>query len=161
MRVYVLRHAIAESAAPGQRDDTRELTRTGRKRCKRVLRHARGAGVGPAVILTSPYARALQTAEIACQRLGVADPPIVTESLAPYASLHAVWDSVRDHAAVGDVLISGHNPQLSMFVAWMLGARADALWLKKSALAALEVRVAGPQPRAALAWLLTHGSLKR
>jgi len=46
MVLYVLRHAIAEEPKPGQPDSTRQLTETGRSRCRRVLAHAK---------LFSPY----------------------------------------------------------------------------------------------------------
>lgn len=160
MKLFVLRHAIAARAASGQPDSARELTAKGRRRCRRILANARAAGVRPATILSSPYARAAQTAEIAREELGGACPLLTTSALAPYGRLAQLWETVRDHALAGDVLLSGHNPQLSAFTAWLIGARTDALWLKKSALAALELGAAGPQPRAALLWLVTHGSLK-
>ena len=161
MRLYVLRHAIAEDGAPGQPDSARQLTGTGRSRCRLVLARARASGVRPATILSSPYARAVQTAEIAKAELGVPSAPVTTMTLAPWAHVEDLWDEVRDRSQAGDVLLSGHNPQLSLFTAWLLGARADALWLKKSALAALDIGRAGPDPRAELRWLLTYGALKR
>ncbi len=161
MKLYVLRHAIAEDGTPGQPDSARELTDTGRRRCRLVLARARASGVRPVAILTSPYARAVQTAEIARAELGVARRPDTTMTLAPWAHVEDLWDEVRDRSLEGDVLLSGHNPQLSLFTAWLLGARADSLWLKKSALAALDIGRAGPDPRAELRWLLTYGALKR
>ena len=90
----------------------------------------------------------------------MAQRPIATASLVPWAHLADLWDTIREHAAAGDLLVSGHNPQLSMFTAGLLGARGDALWMKKSALAALDLGWPGPEPRAHLLWLLTYGSLK-
>ena len=37
MRLYVIRHAIAEDPAPMQDDTARELTKDGRKRMKQVV----------------------------------------------------------------------------------------------------------------------------
>ena len=157
MTLYVLRHAIAEDRLPGRPDSSRQLTGTGRSRCRRVLAHARRANVEPRAILASPYDRAAQTAAIARAELGCESEPIVTSALLPSGSVHDLWNVVRDHAAGGDVMVVGHNPQLSTLVTWLLGAREDALWLKKSGLAALDIGGRGAFPRAELSWLLTPG----
>ena len=161
MNLYVLRHAIAEDAAPGLPDSSRQVTGKGRRKARRVLSHARKIGVRPSTILTSPYLRAVQTATVAREALHHPLEPVVTHALVPYCSVRALWSEVRDHAAAGDVLVSGHNPQLSWLVMWLLGGREDALWLKKSGLAALDVGTAGPHPRATLSWLLTPKSVGR
>lgn len=161
MTLYVLRHAIAEDARPGQSDSTRQLTETGRNRCRRVLAQAKRVKVQPAYILTSPYDRAAQTAEIARLELGFDDELITTNALVPFVGVQDLWSAIRDYAVGGDVMIVGHNPQLSMLVMWLLGARSDALWLKKSGLAALGIGDAGPHPSAELSWLMTPGSVGR
>jgi len=161
MILYVLRHAIAEEPRPGQSDSTRQLTETGRSRCRRVLAHAKRVKVQPQNILTSPYDRAAQTAEIAKAELGFDRELITSNALLPFVSVQELWNEIRDYAAGGDVMVVGHNPQLSMLVVWLLGGRADALWLKKSGLVALDIGGAGPHPRAELSWLLTPGSVGR
>lgn len=161
MTLYVLRHAIAEDARPGQSDSTRQLTETGRNRCRRVLAQAKRVKVQPTYILTSPYDRAAQTAEIARLELGFDDELVTTNALVPFVGVQELWSAIRDYAVGGDVMIVGHNPQLSMLVMWLLGARSDALWLKKSGLAALGIGDAGPHPRAELSWLMTPGSVGR
>ena len=161
MTLYVLRHAIAERPAPGQPDSARQLTDRGRRKAGRVLAHARAVRVRPATILTSYYRRAAQTAEIAREELRFTGQPTVTEALVPYVSVYELWNEIRDHAVAGDLMVVGHNPQLSSLVTWLIGARGDALWLKKSGLVALDVGAAGPQPRATLSWLLTPRSVGR
>lgn len=159
MKLYVLRHAIADDGTLGRPDSERQLTTLGRAKASRVLAHARNIGVRPHAVLTSPYIRAAQTAEIAREQLRLSAPAVVTDALVPYVNVFDLWKGIRDHFASGDVMVVGHNPQLSSLVSWFLGARQDALWLKKSGLVALEVGSAGPQPRATLAWLLTPGSV--
>ena len=161
MTLYVLRHAIAEDPRPGQSDATRQLTETGRNRCRRVLAHAKRVNVRPEYMLTSPYDRATQTAEIARSELEFNPDLIITNALVPFVGVQDLWNVIRDYAVGGDVMIVGHNPQLSTLIMWMLGARSDGLWLKKSGLAALDIGNAGSQPRAELSWLLTPGSVGR
>lgn len=159
MTLYVLRHAIAEAHRPGQADSARKVTDRGRAKTRRVLSHARRVGVRPETILTSPYARAVQTAEIAIRELAAAGPPIQTNGLVPFVSAFDLWSELRDHFGSGDIMVVGHNPQLSSLVTLLIGARADALWLKKSSLVALDVGSAGVQRRAELSWLLTPRSV--
>lgn len=159
MTLYVLRHAIAENPRPGQPDSARQLTSRGRAKARRVLSHARKVGVQPEAILTSPYARAAQTAEIAHEELEALSRPICTHGLSPYVSVFDLWDELRAHVATGDAMVVGHNPQLSSLVTLLIGARDDALWLKKSGLVALDLGAAGTHPRAELRWLLTPKSV--
>ena len=157
MRLFVLRHAIAEDAAAGQPDSERRLTDTGRVKLRRVLRRARQAGVAPGAIVSSPYVRARQTAEVAVEELEHSSPIVETANLTPHGNLFELWNEVR---ALSDdqTLLVGHNPQLSELVAWMIGAPGYGVEMKKSGLAFLEVYGMGPQPRASLVWLLTPKS---
>ena len=159
MTLYVLRHAIAEDPGPSQPDSARRLTEPGRVKARRVLSHAARVGVRPQVILTSPYVRASETAEIARDELGFAGRPVQNHSLVPYVGVFDLWEELHDYLASGDLMVVGHNPQLSSLVAWLIGARSDALWLKKSGLVALDVGIAGRLPRAMLSWLLTPRSV--
>ena len=69
MEIYILRHGIAEEAHGGMRDADRALTPEGAKKLQHVLRRARAIDVQPPVILTSPYRRARETAQVAAEAL--------------------------------------------------------------------------------------------
>jgi phosphohistidine phosphatase len=153
MRLYVLRHAIAEEGA-GKPDRERQLTDEGREKLARVLDHARNREVRPVRILTSPYPRALETARLAQTALGVANPLVETEKLVPYASLRELLDELRENADAETLMLVGHNPLLSDLLAGLTGDAS--LVMKKAALACLEL--ADPHaraPRATLQWMIT------
>ena len=154
MRVYILRHAIAEDAAPGGSDAARALTAEGKQKLRIVLERARDAGVRPSVILTSPLKRALQTAELAAAALGVKRELIATQALAPSSTPPRVWNEIRAQHAE-KVLIAGHEPLLSQVVGFLLRCPALQLDLKKGALVSLEVDSGESEPRATLKWVLT------
>jgi len=59
MLLYLLRHGAAEAAAKSGRDADRALTDEGREKVRRVIRRAREGGLWPALILSSPFTRAL------------------------------------------------------------------------------------------------------
>ncbi len=154
MVVYVLRHGIAEDAPPGGSDADRALTKPGKEKLRNVLVCAREAGVRPGVILTSPLRRALQTAKIAAELLRLKGDPIETHTLLPGASPLSVWSEVRAYE-VGELLLAGHEPQLSELVGFLLGCLALKLDLKKGALVCINVESAEVRPQGTLKWILT------
>src|SRR2546426_11482598 len=66
MNLFILRHGIAvEKTIPSfKKDSDRPLTGEGRKKTKQVARMLKRLGPSFDVVLTSPYVRARQTAEI-------------------------------------------------------------------------------------------------
>ena len=155
MTLYVLRHAIAEDAGPGQSDSERRLTEEGKLKLRRVMRRACDAGVAPRQIITSPCVRARTTARIAAQELGFSEQLIETAFLEPHVGIHDLWQEIRVLAGSETAMVVGHNPQLSAFVSGAIGCSGYGVEMKKSGLAALDVFGHGPELRASLNWLLT------
>ena len=62
MKIYLLRHGIAENGRPNQPDSERALTGEGRDQLRETLAVARKADTAPSLIITSPYRRAVETA---------------------------------------------------------------------------------------------------
>jgi phosphohistidine phosphatase len=124
--IWLLRHGEASDDAPD--DASRELTTKGE-------RQARAAGATLAQFeaeikccLTSPKARAVQTAKLACEPLGL--EPEVDEKLAG-----GDFDPGELAAGRGTVLLVGHEPDFSRAIQLATGARVE---MKKGALAALD-----------------------
>ncbi len=124
--IWLLRHGDAEDDAPD--DSSRRLTEKGE-------RQARAAGAALARLkvdidecLTSPKLRAVETARLACEPLGVE----VTES---EALRGGDIDLDELTAGRGDVLLVGHEPDFSRAIELATGARVD---LKKGGLAAID-----------------------
>ena len=153
MRIYVLRHGIAEEATPGGTDAERALTQEGKRRLRCVLERARRAGVHPDAILTSPLKRAVETAEMASAVLGHKGDLVRTNALVPSSSPDRVWKEIRARKAE-TILLAGHEPLLSLFVAYLLGFPALQVRMKKAALVSIEVENDAPQPHGVLLWML-------
>src|SRR4051812_41260188 len=154
MVIYVLRHGIAENVSASGSDADRALTKPGKQKLRRVLECARQAGVRPALILTSPLKRAVQTAEMAADILKVTDDIATTKALLPTASPQALWTEVARHKA-RELAIAGHEPQLSKVVGFLLHCAALRLDLKKGALVCIDVETAAAEPHGTLKWILT------
>jgi len=155
MEIYLLRHAIAENAQAGQPDAERALTPEGREKLKRVLKRARSAGVSPSVVLSSPYRRAVETAESAVEALGYQGKIVKTRALLPDASPYDAWEELRARKDERAVLLSGHEPMMSTMVAFLLTSPALSVDMKKAALVRVDCDRFGPEPRGTLKWMLT------
>jgi phosphohistidine phosphatase len=155
MELYLLRHGIAEEHAASGRDADRRLTEEGRDKLRRVLERAHAAGVRPSLILTSPYKRALETAEIAAHELGYEGKLVRTPALTPDSSPEAVWDAVREHRNEEAMLLAGHEPLLSAVVAYLLDSTRAMVHFRKGAMVRIDVEGFGAAPAGVLQWMLT------
>lgn len=141
MWIHLLRHGIAidrdDPACPT--DPERFLTDQGKARTKAVARGLARLEVEIDVVLSSPYVRALQTAEIARRVLAPEAPLSTTDALVPHADPAALGEALREHAG-SNLLCVGHAPQLDRLLAWLVGVDEPFTALKKAGLASLEVR---------------------
>jgi phosphohistidine phosphatase len=154
MRIYLLRHGIAEEAF-SKRDSDRALTEEGKRKLQEVLRLAARGGVEPSLIISSPYRRAIETARIAIDVLGYKGPLIESTCLTPDSPAESAWSDVRLHSSEESLLLVGHEPLFSALAAFLLGHPALSIDFKKGALLCVEVSSVRPQPSGVLKWYLT------
>jgi phosphohistidine phosphatase len=155
VELYLLRHGIAEETASSGRDADRTLTEEGRDKLRRVLKRARAAGVRPSLILSSPYKRAVETAEIAGRELDYEGKIVRVKSLTPDSSPPDVWAEIRERRGEAAILLAGHEPLFSATVAFLLGCSREIVNFRKGALARIDVESFGPSPAGVLQWLIT------
>jgi phosphohistidine phosphatase len=155
VEIYVFRHGIAEISGPGQSDSARALTDEGRKKVAEVVKAAKRAGFQPSLIVSSPYLRAVQTAEVAASELKYHGEVVRTEALVPHGSPEGVWTELRDYREESAILLAGHEPLLSRLVAHLLGAPALRVEMKKAAMVRIDVETLGAVPRGTLRWMIT------
>jgi phosphohistidine phosphatase len=152
LQIYLLRHGIAENSTP---DSERALTAEGREKLRRVLARARAAGVVPSLILSSPYRRALETAEIAGEVLGYHGKVVKTRALTPDAAPFDVWEEIRQRGDEPAILLASHEPLMSSLAAFLLASPALLVDMKKAALLRVDCERIGPEPKGVLKWMLT------
>jgi len=150
MQLFVIRHAVAEEAGPDRDDAARELTRAGKAKLRRAVRGLRALEIRFERILTSPWQRAVQTAELLAPIAN--HGPVTTELLTrpPRADLLALISERNETTAV-----VGHEPWLGELVAWLAFGdtrHGDALDIKKGGVLWLEGTVVpgGMQIRASI-----------
>ncbi len=153
MDIYLLRHGIAEDHAASDAD--RDLTDEGRQKVREVMTVARRAGVQQALILSSPYRRALATARIAAEVLGSKAQIVRTQALTPDSDVQTAWEEVRIHREERSLLLVGHEPLFSTLAAFLLGVSELSVDFKKGALVAIGMPGFSAVPHGILKWMLT------
>lgn len=141
LRLLILRHGKAE---PHRSPDfLRDLLPKGVRRTQAVAARARELGLRPDRVVSSPAPRALNTAVVAAEALGL-DPGAVRRDPDLYDcwAPPALWNVVRRHAGPArTLLVCGHNPGLSELGAWLCPDVRTSL--PKSSLTVLEWDVDG------------------
>jgi phosphohistidine phosphatase len=153
MNISILRHGTAEDRDIGTPDAERRLTKEGKNELKAVLGVARRAGIAPAIILTSPLARARETAQIAEAELGCKNV-IETKVLLPAVAPAQVWREIRAHHDSKEIMLVGHEPQLSRIAEFLLESPL-MIDLKKGSLLRMSVDDNDGPPRGVLKAFLT------
>ncbi|HVB85135.1 MAG TPA: phosphohistidine phosphatase SixA [Candidatus Dormibacteraeota bacterium] len=153
MILYLVRHGIAVDRTDPKcpPDPERPLTARGVQKTRLAALGLKELGAKPDAILTSPYVRAAQTAEIFAEALGFPLEKIrVSEFLKPGDN---PAETLREISRIRakEVACFGHAPHLDMMIAYLTGARTAFTELKKAGAACLEQ--ASAQGRWELRWL--------
>jgi phosphohistidine phosphatase len=167
MRLYFLRHGIA-TAPPGwdfARDDDRPLTSDGVIKMEEEARVFKRFDLGLGVIVTSPLARAKQTAKIVARRLDVS--LVEDDLLRPGFSASAAARIVARYPGAEGLMFVGHEPDFSATVSALIGG--GELSLKRGGLAHVEAEWTrrpsaqgqGGALRGTLVWLLAPRTILR
>lgn len=159
MYLWVVRHAIAfpRSETPENLDPDRPLTLKGHDRMEAAAIGLKKLGVRPERIVSSPYTRAHQTAEICAQYLGVPEIEL-TETLEPDQDPMVLLQALEDQPET-DTMVVGHAPHVDLLVARLVGASRPFTMMKKGSAACFELP-GGPTSPGELLWLQTPKQLR-
>lgn len=163
MQLYIVRHGIAidreDPKCPP--DPERYLTEEGVEKTAQVAKGVAALGIAGDLFLSSPYIRAVQTAEIFARELGYAKQKIRrTDMLLPGAEPSHVFRELARDKQASAVFLFGHAPQLDDVIATALGSKKHLTALKKAGVALVELKRVSP-PIGTLVWLATPKLLRR
>ena len=152
MELILWRHADAEDAGPAG-DLARNLTRKGRAQAERMAAWLRPRLEGRWLLVSSPAARATQTAAalgLECE---------VRPRLGPS---HGAAELLREagRPAADRVIVVGHNPTLGEAAAQLLGAGASEVAFRKGAIWWFATRQRGGRDEAVLRTVLAPDALE-
>ena len=161
MILYIVRHGIAMDPTDPKSppEPERPLTAKGVQKTRAAALGLRAWGVKPDVLITSPYVRAAQTAEIFAEALEFPPEKIrASEALKPAGNpADAIKEISRLRAK--DVMCFGHAPHLDQMIYELAGARGAFTSLKKAGVACFEH--AASHGRWELQWLATPKMLRQ
>ena len=140
MRIYILRHAEAVDAREVGGDEARHLTPKGEESTRRAARGMKELAVKPDAVWTSPLPRALGTARITAETLGLACPIEQLRELRPGADPSEVTGLLQARLSGNqDAMVVGHNPDLEDLAQYLISKSHQAqVTMKKGALAMIE-----------------------
>ena len=118
MKIYLIRHSDAvEQGTPGYEDDRlRPLTEKGCNKTKKIASALKELGVKPDKIVSSPYIRAKQTAEILAKKLKYKQELDFSDMLVPMGNVENIIGEINEKYSVGELVIVGHEPCFSMLI---------------------------------------------
>jgi len=161
MNLYIIRHAIAvDEGIADFEDSQRPLTDKGRKKMRQIAKGLRSLGVEFDLILSSPYLRAQETAEILEDMFKVKKKIVFSESLVPESEPEKVIAEINESHSVDSLALVGHEPHLSSLIGLLVANTINIdITLKKGGVCHLSVDDLHHAHRATLEWLLTPGIL--
>jgi len=120
MFLYLMRHGEAVKAGGEIRSDAeRALTEYGRMQVRTIAQELKRRRISAGVV-SSPYLRAVQTAEILVNEIGTMtltkDPDLASTGHAP--DLAAL---LKRHSGVQNLILVGHQPDIGMLVEQIIG----------------------------------------
>lgn len=156
MRLYFLRHAHAENFAASDHD--RRLTAEGIQAAHNTADTLKKLDILPVKIFSSPRVRALETAKIVGDTLGIEVE--VNEAVNFGFDVDAVDALIQKTDRQSDLMFVGHEPTMSNTIQSISGAQIQ---MKKSGLARIDILTYAPL-RGDLIWLVApsvFGALNR
>lgn len=123
MNIYIIRHAIAvdEGTSDYESDSERPLTDKGRKKMRQIAKGLRSLGVEFDLILSSPYVRARETAEILADVFKMKKKIDFSDNLIPMGNPELLITEVNEKYSAESMAVVGHEPHLSALVGLLAG----------------------------------------
>lgn len=142
MKLYLIRHGIAEERTIQKQDSQRQLIEKGCQKTEKVAQWLNNLGINFDSILTSPLIRAKQTAEI-LQKAGLSNKIEELPTLAPEGNikdwLNWFQNSVYNESE-NNLALVGHQPNLGNWAEMLLwGSSSNKIIVKKSGIIGLEL----------------------
>jgi phosphohistidine phosphatase len=146
MILYLVRHGLAvdRNDPDSPKDTERPLTPKGMKKAHDAARGFRKLGAEPDAVLTSPWLRAVQTAEIFCEVLGFSANKIVRTDALKGTSQPADLFRELSRMKSKEVICFGHEPHLHQLMGVVVHAGSPIAELKKAGVAILNLEKVSP-----------------
>jgi phosphohistidine phosphatase len=142
MDLYLVRHGIAieREDAKSPPEAERFLTNEGLEKTRAAAKGIAVLGLKPKVVISSPWLRARQTAEILMEEQKIdVGRLIFSEALLWDANPQHLLGELETRKTLSAITCVGHAPHLDHFLAYCIGAKTIFTSMKKASLAHLTI----------------------
>jgi phosphohistidine phosphatase len=154
MNLFILRHASAGlRRANPLLDVKRPLDKEGKRHCLQLAHILNALNIQFDLVVSSPLKRSVQTASLVGTETGYESQILISNALAPDATLRDFQRLLSECRLQENLLVVGHNPNISQFLGAMLvppTTGTPRIRLRKGSLARISL-TRGP---ATMQWLL-------
>lgn len=151
MRLFFLRHGLANHPYWNRPDFERPLTDQGKEKMVRTANTITKLNLELELVLSSPLIRARQTAEILVENL---DHPVsleLDERLSPGFDIDSLNEILKGYRELQSLMLVGHEPDFSEVIADVIGG--GQIVVKKGSLARVDLYRTHP-PQGELVWMI-------
>jgi phosphohistidine phosphatase len=122
MNLFILRHASAGVKRPNPiLDLKRPLDKDGKNHCLHLAHVLNALKVNFDIVVSSPLKRSLQTAQLVATETGYEQRILISTALDPTATYAQFQRLLRECTPYENVLVVGHNPNITTFLGQLLG----------------------------------------
>ncbi|EZQ10599.1 phosphohistidine phosphatase SixA [Candidatus Acidianus copahuensis] len=151
--ILIVRHGESEPEVDGISDENRKIVKKGVKQMRRVANFIEEMGYEIDQVLISPLLRAVQSAEVILEELGLELKAETIDDLLPDKDPTEFAQKLREKQ--GTILVVGHEPSLSKLIKALTQSQVE---LKKGGVAVVEIDQV--ENKAELELLLTQKVMK-
>ena len=164
MNIYILRHGLAGEKGSSEyaNDADRPLTSEGERKLSKITDAMKTLGLKFDLILSSPYVRTRQTAEIVAEAFKAREKLDFSKTLQPDGDPSELIKVLNRRKAPDSPLLVGHEPYLSSLISILISGDGRAsVTLKKGGLCKLSAESLKYGRCASLRWLVTPKQMLR
>lgn len=121
MNLYLIRHGIAETISPSKPDSKRELTAEGKEVLRKAAEGWKKIIKSFDIIVSSPYIRAVQTAEIIASVFNYKEKIIADKSIASGHNPEHLLEFLKQFNKK-EIAIVGHEPDMSRGLSFLVSS---------------------------------------
>ena len=122
MNLFILRHASAGSPrANPLLDLKRPIDKDGKTQCLQLAHVLNALKLNFDLVVSSPLKRSQQTAQLIATETGYEQKIQLSNALAPTATFAQFQRLLRESSVAENVLVVGHNPNITQFLGHLLG----------------------------------------
>lgn len=160
-QLFLLRHGIAARSLANQTDFEIPLTQEGIQLLLAETLGMKQLQVSPDLILSSPFHRARQTAEIVANEL---NPSLkssieIIEELVPYGNPPKLMSILEEYRHFKSILLVSHQPLMGSVAGYLTQGAQYHLPFEKGSLGCLEIDETPTMGEEELCWLFTPQEL--